>query len=83
MKATHQRGNVKESNLCEEVTMKRIFAQSIGLLKLWASFFIFYSSETSEKDRFKQILRRLSKDINEFSFKAPMIAKKSDDFIDS
>lgn len=48
-----------------------------------SEFFIFYSSETSEKDRFKQILRRLSKDINEFSFKAPMIAKKSDDFIDS
>ena len=46
--------------------MKRIFAQGIGLLKLWASFFIFYSSETSEKDRFKQILRRLSKDINEW-----------------
>ena len=46
-------------------------------------FFIFYSSERSEKDRFKQILRRLSKDINEFSFKAPVIAKKSDHFIDS
>ena len=48
-----------------------------------SEFFIFYSSETSEKDRFKQTLRRLSKDINEFSFKAPMIPKKSDDFIDS
>ena len=46
-------------------------------------FFIFYSSERSEKVRFKQILRRLSKDINEFSFKASMIAKKSEDFIDS
>ena len=46
-------------------------------------FFIFYSCERSEKDRFKQILRRLSKDINEFSFKASMIAKKSEDFIDS
>ena len=48
-----------------------------------SEFFIFYSSETSEKDHFKQILRRLSKDINEFSFKASMKAKKSEDFIDS
>ena len=46
-------------------------------------FFIFYSIERSEKDRFKQILRRLSKDINEFSFKASMKAKESEDFIDS
>ena len=34
------------------------------------------SSETTEKG-----LRRFSKDINEFLFKAPMVAKKSDDFI--
>lgn len=34
------------------------------------------SSETTEKE-----LRRFSKDINEFLFKAPMVAKKSDDFI--
>ena len=52
-------------------------------VKIMGEFFIFYSSERSEKDRFKQILRRLSKDINEFSFKASMIAKKSEDFIDS
>ena len=52
-------------------------------VNIMGEFFIFYSSERSEKDRFKQILRRLSKDINEFSFKASMIAKKSEDFIDS
>ena len=52
-------------------------------VKIMGEFFIFYSSERSERDRFKQILRRLSKDINEFSFKASMIAKKSEDFIDS
>ena len=52
-------------------------------VKIMGEFFIFYSSERSEKDRFKQILRRLSKNINEFSFKASMIAKKSEDFIDS
>ena len=34
------------------------------------------SSETTEKE-----LRRFSKDINEFLFKAPMVAKKSDDSI--
>ena len=34
------------------------------------------SSETTEKE-----LRRFSKDINEFLFKAPMVAKKSDYFI--
>lgn len=39
------------------------------------------SSATTKKDRFKQIIGRFSKDINEFSIKAPMIAKKNDDFI--
>lgn len=34
------------------------------------------SSETTEKE-----LCRFSKDVNEFSFKAPMVAKKSDDFV--
>ena len=52
-------------------------------VKIIGEFFIFYSSERSEKDLFNQILRRLSKDINEFSFKASIIAKKSEDFIDS
>ena len=52
-------------------------------VKIMSEFFIINSSETSKKDRFKQMLRRFSKDINEFSFKAPMIAKKRDDFIDS
>ena len=39
------------------------------------------SSETTKKDLFKQIIRRFSKDFNEFSIKAAMIAKKSDNFI--
>ena len=39
------------------------------------------SSETTKKDHFKHILRRFSKDINEFSFKATKTVKKSDDSI--
>jgi len=39
------------------------------------------SSETTQKDHFQQLLQRFSKDINEFSFKASVIVKKSDDFI--
>ena len=33
------------------------------------------------KDKFKQILRRFSKDINNFSFRAPMIAYKHDHYV--
>ena len=33
------------------------------------------------KDSFKQIIRKFSKDINNFTFKAPMIVKKDDNFI--
>jgi hypothetical protein len=33
------------------------------------------------KDNFKQVLRRLSKDINDFSFKAPMVAKKDNNYV--
>ena len=32
-------------------------------------------------DKFKQILRRFSKDINNFSFSAPMIANKHNDYV--
>ena len=46
--------------------------QSGGVFSSYSS----NSSETTEKK-----LRRVSKDINEFLFKAPMVAKKSDDFI--
>ena len=38
-------------------------------------------NETISKDKFKQILRRFSKDINNFSFRAPMIANKHNDYV--
>ena len=38
-------------------------------------------NETISKDNFKQILRRFSKDINNFSFRAPMIANKHNDYV--
>ena len=34
-----------------------------------------------QKDSFKNILRRLSQNINSFSFEAPMIAMKDRDFV--
>ena len=37
-------------------------------------------NETISKDKFKQILRRFSKDINNFSFRAPMLANKHNDY---
>ena len=37
--------------------------------------------ETISKDKFKQILRRFSKGINNFSFSAPMIANKHNDYV--
>ena len=33
------------------------------------------------KDSFKQIIRKFSKDINNFTFKTPMIVKKDDNFL--
>lgn len=38
-------------------------------------------NESISKDKFKQILRRFSKDINNFSFRAPMIAYKHDHYV--
>ena len=38
-------------------------------------------NESISKDKFKQILRRFSKDINNFSFTAPMIANKHNDYV--
>ena len=38
-------------------------------------------NETISKDKFKQILRRFSKDINNFSFRAPMLANKQNDYV--
>ena len=38
-------------------------------------------NETISKDKFKQILRRFSKDINNFSFRAPMLANKHNDYV--
>ena len=38
-------------------------------------------NETISKDKFKQILRRFFKDINNFSFRAPMIANKHNDYV--
>ena len=38
-------------------------------------------NESISKDKFKQILRRFSKDINNFSFRAPMIANKHDHYV--
>ena len=38
-------------------------------------------NESISKDKFKQILRRFSKDINNFSFSAPMIANKRNDYV--
>ena len=38
-------------------------------------------NETISKDKFKQILRRFSEDINNFSFRAPMLANKHNDYV--
>ena len=38
-------------------------------------------NESISKDKFKKILRRFSKDINNFSFRAPMIANKHDHYV--
>ena len=38
-------------------------------------------NESISKDKFKQILRRFSKNINNFSFRAPMIANKRNDYV--
>ena len=38
-------------------------------------------NDSISKDKFKQILRRFSKDINNFSFSARMIANKHNDYV--
>ena len=38
-------------------------------------------NETISKDIFKQILRRFSKDINNFSFRTPMLVNKHNDYV--
>ena len=38
-------------------------------------------NETISKDKFKQILCRFSEDINNFSFRAPMLTNKHSDYV--
>ena len=38
-------------------------------------------NKTIGKDKFKQFLRWFSKDINNFSFRAPMLANKHNDYV--
>ena len=38
-------------------------------------------NETISKDKFKQILCRFSEDINNFSFRAPMLTNKHNDYV--